>query len=149
MVLVHIRVVLCGAKASALIRCTLERRDAVGHRVDHQEPVQHICLLKTILHVIFSACICHCVTISHHWWYHLRDASTIHFSLNSMADHPGKLFDIYLTQSIWVNVFGLGDLTTCFTMLNKDEFKHLLIWSDHFLLIWGFYSWCGSQTADG
>jgi len=52
-----------------------------------------------------------------------------------MADHSAKLFDIYLTQSMRVNVFGLWDLSTCFTMLNKDALKHLLIESDHFLMV--------------
>ena len=53
----HIRVISCEAKASAWIRCSLERRDAVAHHVDCQELVQHIWLLNTIFACYYLFCM--------------------------------------------------------------------------------------------
>lgn len=100
------------------------------YHVDLQELFQHIWLLNAI----FACCYLFCMYLSLCYYFpslilpgvHVIDVSTIHSGLDSMADRPAKLSDIFLTQRMQVSLW-LADLSTCFTMLNKDELKHLLI----------------------
>lgn len=89
---------------------------------------QHICMLLSLLNVTVllfpvTGCAwssCRCINPS--------------FPPLVCSDHPAKLSDISLTQSVWVNVFGLQDSSTCFTLLKIDEllstclFKVIVFW---------------------
>lgn len=139
------RVVSLGAKASVWIRSVLKMSNAV-EQVDRQELTQHIWFFDTIF-----TCYLHCCMYLSSCFYfvslvipqvHLVDVLAIRSCLGSVADHSAECFDIYLTPSLQVDFFVLWDPRTCFTMLTKDEFKHLLITEDHSWTVWDFCSWC-------